>query len=620
MGAALVVVALLPGCSGSSGGSPSPEPAAQSFAAGLAKGSLADVTFAGGSIAAPQRWWDHTREGMGDSAVTVQVSDVTADGDQASASLRYHWALAGSTTDWSYQTRLALVRHGDDWAVALKPGAVVPGLAPDERLSLSTVAAKRGDILGAGGVPLVTERPVVRFGIDKTQVPADQVATSARTLADLLDIDAPAYVKLVESSGDEAFVEAIVLRTGDVTPGIEQGISGIPGARGIPDRLPLAPTREFARAILGTVGPVTAEIVAKSHGAYRAGDVAGLSGLEQRYDEQLRGTPGTEVQAVSPTGKGRVLFRTKAVAGTDLRTTLDPAMQSSAERALAQTTSASALVAIRPSTGGVLVAANGPASDGYPTATIGQYAPGSTFKVVSSLALLRAGLSPDAVVHCPLTTNVDGKRFKNYSDYPDSELGDITLETAVANSCNTAFIGERNRITPEALTQAGEALGVGVDHDLGFPAYFGSVPSDTDTTTHAADIIGQGHILASPLTMASVAGSVAAGRAVVPHLLDTSQPTADPSVPLTATEAAELRQLMAAVVNQGSGSFLSDVPGPQILAKTGTAEFGTKLPLQTHAWMIAVQGDLAVAVFVDVGVSGSQTAGPILEEFLRSAQ
>ncbi len=539
--AALVLAALLPGCSGSSSSPSSAEPAAEGFATGLAKGSLGDVTFADGSIAAPQRWWDQTRAGMGDSALTVQVVNVTADGDNASASLRYHWALAGSTTSWSYQTRLALVRHGDGWAVALKPGAVAPGLTPEERLSLSTEEAKRGDILGAGGVPLVTDRPVVRFGIDKTQVPAGQQAASARSLADLLDIDPPSYVKLVESSGDQAFVEAIVLRTGDVTPAIEQGISRIPGARGIPDQLPLAPTREFARAVLGTVGPVTAEIVAESHGVYRAGDIAGLSGLEQRYDEQLRGTPGTEVQAVSSKGKDRVLFQTLAVAGTDLRTTLDPTMQTSAERALAQTTTASALVAIRPSTGDVLVAANGPASAGYPTATIGQYAPGSTFKVVSSLALLRAGLSPSTVVHCPPTTTVDGKRFKNYSDYPDTELGDITLETAVANSCNTAFIGERNRVTPEALTQAGAALGIGVDHDLGFPAYFGSVPSDADTTTHAADIIGQGHILASPLTMATVAGSVAAGRTVVPHLLDKTRPTASPSVPLTAPEAAQLR-------------------------------------------------------------------------------
>ena len=77
---------------------------------------------------------------------------------------------------------------------------------------------------------------------------------------------------------------------------------------------------------------------------------------------------------------------------------------------------------------------------------------------------------------------------------------------------------------------------------------------------------------------------------------------------------------MRAVVTEGSGSALADVPGPPVLAKTGTAEFGDEEPLQTHAWMIGVQGDLAVAVFVDVGDSGSGTAGPLLEEFLRGAR
>ena len=56
-----------------------------------------------------------------------------------------------------------------------------------------------------------------------------------------------------------------------------------------------------------------------------------------------------------------------------------------------------------------------------------------------------------------------------------------------------------------------------------------------------------------------------------------------------------------------------------MLAKTGTAEFGDRTPPQTHAWMVAVHGDLAVAVFVDDGESGSRTAGPLLEAFLRSA-
>jgi cell division protein FtsI/penicillin-binding protein 2 len=56
-----------------------------------------------------------------------------------------------------------------------------------------------------------------------------------------------------------------------------------------------------------------------------------------------------------------------------------------------------------------------------------------------------------------------------------------------------------------------------------------------------------------------------------------------------------------------------------VSAKTGTAEYGTDTPPRTHAWMIATQGDLAVAVFVADGESGSQTAGPLLEKFLRSA-
>jgi cell division protein FtsI/penicillin-binding protein 2 len=122
------------------------------------------------------------------------------------------------------------------------------------------------------------------------------------------------------------------------------------------------------------------------------------------------------------------------------------------------------------------------------------------------------------------------------------------------------------------------------------------------------------------MAMAAVAASVAKGSVVVPRLLP-DQPADDtaPAKPLTATEAGQLRELMRGVVTRGSGRFLADLPGAPVLAKTGTAEFGSKEPLQTHAWMIGIQGDLAVAVFVDVGDSGSGTAGPLLERFLREA-
>jgi cell division protein FtsI/penicillin-binding protein 2 len=185
-------------------------------------------------------------------------------------------------------------------------------------------------------------------------------------------------------------------------------------------------------------------------------------------------------------------------------------------------------------------------------------------------------------------------------------------------------VGQRDVVSQPELADAAASLGLGVDHDLGFPAYFGSVPDTAaaagSETGHAASMIGQGKVLASPMAMAAVAASVGRGAVVVPRLLP-AQPADEgaPPTPLTGREAAQLRTLMRSVVTAGSGSFLSSVPGAPVLAKTGTAEFGSAAPLQTHAWMIAVQGDLAVAVFVDVGESGSGTAGPILERFLRAA-
>ena len=82
---------------------------------------------------------------------------------------------------------------------------------------------------------------------------------------------------------------------------------------------------------------------------------------------------------------------------------------------------------------------------------------------------------------------------------------------------------------------------------------------------------------------------------------------------MTAHEAAELRDLMEAVVTEGSGTILRGLPGV-VGAKTGTAEYGSSG--KTHAWMVAFHGDLAVAVFVDTGESGSGTAGPLLLRFL----
>jgi cell division protein FtsI/penicillin-binding protein 2 len=223
-------------------------------------------------------------------------------------------------------------------------------------------------------------------------------------------------------------------------------------------------------------------------------------------------------------------------------------------------------------------------------------------------------------VPCTSSVVVDGKRFENYDDYPASALGNIPLRTAVANSCNTAFISQRGKLGQQSLVDAAASLGMGVDHDLGFPAYFGNVVPPAGETEKAADLIGQGKILASPMVMATVIASIQSGSLVVPSLVTSVASAAPEGVTgPSAAEAAALKGMLRGVVTGGSGSFLLDVPGPPVIAKTGTAEFEKGGRLRTHAWMIAARGDLAVAVFVDEGSSGSGTAGPILEQFLRAA-
>ena len=108
---------------------------------------------------------------------------------------------------------------------------------------------------------------------------------------------------------------------------------------------------------------------------------------------------------------------------------------------------------------------------------------------------------------------VDGKQFKNYSDYPSSGLGQIPFRAALANSCNTAFIGERDQLEDLDLFDAAASLGMGDRPRPRLPGVLRQRRAGPDARpSGAADMIGQGRILASPMTMAAVIASVQAGR------------------------------------------------------------------------------------------------------------
>ncbi len=619
----LLAVALVAG--GCTSGPPDPAPAVDQLARALSEGDVTGVSFDSVSASQVQQDLAAATDGMSPARAEVvvlgTVPDETDEAPTTTATLSWTWDLDGAgpgTQTWAYDSEVALVTadvEGEtEWQVRWSRAVVHPDLGEGAALSLTRTQPQRADILGAGEAALVTARPVQRVGVDKLRLDGADPEPSARALADLVGIDADSYVERVAAAGPEAFVDAIVLREG-AAAAISASVEGIDGARMIADELPLAPSREFARALLGTVGPATAEIVDATDGAVAGTDLVGQSGLQARYDEQLRGEPGYTVEAVvDADASTEQLAAVAATPGTALVTTLDRDVQQLADTLLADVDSPSALVALRPSTGDLLAVASGPGSDGYSTATLGQYPPGSVFKIVTALSLLRTGLTPDSALPCTETTTVEGRTFTNYSGYPANALGDIALERAFAESCNTAFVRQVDTLTWQDVGDAAAALGLDVAGDLGFDAFLADVGEPDGAVEEAAGMIGQGTVLMSPLGAVTMAASAVAGP-VTPVLVPTQAATA-PAASVTPDETEQLGRMMRTAVTDGTADVLSDVPGDPVAAKTGTAEFGTATPLATHGWMVAVQGDLAAAVFVEEAESGSGTAGPILREFL----
>jgi cell division protein FtsI/penicillin-binding protein 2 len=546
--------------------------------------------------------------GMNDLAV--------AEDNTASADITLDWPLPGGAT-WSYESPVRLV-DDDGWRVIWEPAVVHPELQERDELQLRRLPAARGDILDGAGEPLVTGRDVVEVGIEPRAVSdldelVSDLQSALRTIDPNIDLaDLPADVEAAEP---DAFVPVVTLRQEDYDR-IRDRIRPLDGTRFVEGERYLAPSRGFARALLGTVGEATAEDIENNPDVFEAGDLVGHGGLAERYDEQLRGRVGQSVVIARTAADGEVteveLQRIDPVPGTDLATTLDAGVQQAAELALSEESARSALVAIRASDGAVLAVANTegdqPLADNI--ALTGAVAPGSTFKMVSAYALLEAGeVALDTRVDCPAEFTVDGFTIRNSFS---GDRGEIPFREAMAISCNTAFAGLADRLGDDGLATAGASLGLGGDWELGLDTFTGSVTTGGSDLDRAVAAFGQGDTQVSPAAMAAATAAVARGAWLPPTLVVNPQAPAPQPVPLNESTVAELRAALRAVVTDGTGSALNGIPGGEVYGKTGTAEAGE----DEHAWFIGWQGDIAFAIMVEAGGSGSGTAVPLAEAFL----
>lgn len=260
----------------------------------------------------------------------------------------------------------------------------------------------------------------------------------------------------------------------------------------------------------------------------------------------------------------------------------------------------------------------------------GLYSPGSSFKLVTSIALLEGKIDKNQVYQCSGREKVDGYEFK---DYNTKGHGETNLEKALVNSCNTYYVHYGSQLGGQAIMSAGEGFMINrkipfdldvVDSKFNYNKNFGK-------TDVGAMAIGQGKLQVTPLNMALIASSFGNdGKIPKPYLVKSKTNTLDKEVNLvrpgelsqaTSKENADLVfGFMEEALRSGTGKS-AYIKGVRFGGKTGTAENASG---KSHSWFVGVTKDqetnFAISVVLEEdGRTGSQGAGPIAKELISYA-
>jgi beta-lactamase class D len=292
-------------------------------------------------------------------------------------------------------------------------------------------------------------------------------------------------------------------------------------------------------------------------------------------------------------------------------TTLDMNVQAAAEAAVLFHTDSS-IVAIEPSSGHILAIANNTTSDYYDNALLAGVAPGSTFKIITSTALLDAGMvTLDENAPCPAVLDVESTLLHNSED----EQGlDNTYEVDFAQSCNNAFSTFWNHqgMTENLLADtASKYYGLNQHWDIGLgdATQYMNIPTGLSGAGLAESLVGQDNITSCPLAMCSVAATVANGSFMQPILLPKYKQITATALP--SSLHAELKTLMSSVISEGTAAGKFPNNG-HYFGKTGTAEVGAGTSQYNNSWFVVFNDshDLCLCALSIRGSFGATTAAP----------
>ncbi|SEK52128.1 penicillin-binding protein 2 [Pacificibacter marinus] len=545
-------------------------------------------------------------------------------------------------------------------------------LADENRLKIHLLPPARGLIYDRSGTVIAENEQTFRIVIRKEDASQlDMVLAELETLIGLTQDDQDRVRKELKNAGPSAPVTILDRLTWEAFSTVAANAPALPGVSpevGLSRDYPLKD--DFAH-LIGYVGPVSSYDLSRMDHIDPLMRIPkfpiGKSGVEKMMEDTLRGNAGTV--RVEQNVHGRIireLERKEGIAGNNLQLTLDHQLQNFVQARLAGESASAVIMDVE--TGDILAAGSTPAFDPnlfvrgisiinynalleniyrpLPSKSVqGAYPPGSTFKMVTALAALEAGVvTPDETVRCMGHTEVGGRRFHCWKR---AGHGNINLTGSLRHSCDVYYYEMAQRAGIENIAAMGRRLGLGEEYDLPLPGMSSGLMPDKQwkRDNRGADwvigdslnaSIGQGFVLTTPMQLAVMTSRLATGREIVPRLIKSIDGVEQPiksGGPLNINEnmLRSVRQGMYEVSNSNRGTAYSSrivTDGMRLAGKTGTSQTrnavvnNKNVPWEErdHALFVAFAPHdapkYAVSVVIEHGGGGSTAAAPVARDLM----
>ncbi len=487
--------------------------------------------------------------------------------------------------------------------------------AEKNRIRNVPVLAPRGKILDREGRIIVDNYP--SFSALLLRDSSRDLNADADLIAQGLHLDPTEVRTRIRRFASMPQYQPIFLKE-DITPDelafVEAHRNELPELDTIVAHRRLYPRNGFMAHLIGYVGEVSEDMLNQAQfELYNPGDVVGVSGVERQYNTVLMGQNGSRQALVDSHGRevGR-LGETEAVAGKPLKLTVDIDLQIAAEEALAGKNGA--IVAMDPHTGEILAMVSGPTFDPNDFAVHvsreewnklvtdpdkpllnkaiqAQLAPGSTFKIIMSVAGWQEGIAQTLHVNCTGGAEFYGRRF---GCWVKGGHGGVELEKAIYQSCDVFFYTLAEKLGIDRIAKYATALGLGQKTGIDLPnEVAGVMPSEEWKIRNfkqkwfAGETIsvgiGQGAIAITPVQLLRAISAISmGGRMVVPHVInptdmppnyvETQHYTEVKNIPIDPAGWTFITDAMGRVLLPEGTAPSAHIPGIDIAGKTGSAQ------------------------------------------------